>query len=121
MVAGEPWLYVGDTDQPAFENDWENAGTTFCAFRFRAPGEVDLYISAAGGTDTTLWTMPEGYRPSAAAAAGLGSDITASPYSETPVSVAVLSNGAVGLATIPSGDLFVFKGSYFLVPPEVTP
>lgn len=124
QLTGELWHYAGDTDEPAFENDWENyPGGAFpaTAFRFRAPGEVDLYFAVTGGTSAVVFTLPEGYRPSSPSPAGVGMAVTLSPLSETAVGVGVLDTGEVSLDVMPTADVVVFKGSFFLDPPVVAP
>ena len=67
MFAGEPWHYVGEAGEPAFENGWENVpGDTNLAFRIREPGVVDLHGVVQSGTPgAAIFTLPEGYRPTA--------------------------------------------------------
>ena len=66
LSAGEPWHYVGATGEPAFQNSWANSpGMPALAFRIRETGIVDLQGVLVDGADsTTVFTLPEGYRPS---------------------------------------------------------
>lgn len=65
-VALEPWHYVGNPGEPAFEGDWRNYGGTWTAARFRkspfGKGSVEGLV-AGGAPGTTVFTLPDGYRP----------------------------------------------------------
>jgi len=64
------WIFVGDTGAPAFENSWQDYDGDFtaggygsCRFR-KINGVVYLEGLATSGTlGTTIFTLPEGYRP----------------------------------------------------------
>ena len=63
----EDWHYVGDTDEPAFGDDWENTGTPYPALAFRLveAGKVEM-IGSIHKVDTTgdpVFTFPTGYWP----------------------------------------------------------
>ena len=45
LIDGEDWHYVGETDEPAFENSWENVGSVGIGGPASASGE-----SEAGGS-----------------------------------------------------------------------
>ena len=63
----EDWHYVGDTDEPAFQNSWANSeATKNLAFRTRETGVVDIEGDVYGGT-SVVFTLPASYRPSAKA------------------------------------------------------
>ena len=62
------WIYVGDTDAPAFQNGWGNVGDPKAPMRFRylaardtltgLPG-IEIQGSVVGGSvGTTIFTMP---------------------------------------------------------------
>lgn len=119
---GEDWHYVGDTGEPAFENDWVNAsGLTSTAFRLREAGIVDLYVAAQDGTSPTIFTLPEGYRPSNDTGPYVGLDITLSPLSEQAIGFGVRDDGSVVLDMMSSGDAVTLVAQIFLTPPAVTP
>ncbi len=70
LVAGEDWHIVGSGGgEPAFGTGWSNASATYypkMAFRLREPGIVDLVgCVTTDGTISDLFTLPEGYRPTA--------------------------------------------------------
>lgn len=68
LIQGEDWHYVGATDEPAFENGWTNlVSTPAIAFRIRQEGIVDLVGIGSGGNAETIYTLPEGYRPTSMA------------------------------------------------------
>lgn len=69
LIAGEGWHYVGGTDEPAFNSTWANISTLpKLAFRIREAGVVDIQGTvtpgASGTSGSTIFTLPEGYRPS---------------------------------------------------------
>jgi hypothetical protein len=62
----ESWHYVGEVDEPSFQNSWTNAGGTLAPLRFRrlVAGGVEIQGSVTGGTPGTLvFTLPTYYRP----------------------------------------------------------
>lgn len=78
----EGWHYVGDTDEPEFENSWDNLGFGQTELAFRKIGNV-VYLAGViwegGGafSTDTIFTLPSGYRPaSACQAAALASDFS---------------------------------------------
>ncbi len=93
-VTGEAWHLVGAAGQPAFQNGWSNYGLGFAhAGFYRDPiGRVHLQgIVTGGSANSTVFTLPAGYRPrhahAFAVAAGSGA-----PALEN---VDVYTNGAV--------------------------
>lgn len=74
LIDGEDWHYVGETDEPAFENSWENVGSVGIpkmAFRIRlAEG------AAAAGRDALvdLATFAEAEGAGSRVAGGDGTD-----------------------------------------------
>lgn len=66
MTCGR-WRYVGETDEPAFQNGWHNVGGDLVPMRFRLllGCGVEIQGSVTGGaTGTVVFTLPdEGYRP----------------------------------------------------------
>lgn len=82
LAVGEPWRIVGETDQPAFEGDWDHgaAGLPKMSFRLRGTDDVDLVGTVDPGalTGLAVFTLPEGYRPTA---------------SYTPVNITVINGG----------------------------
>lgn len=61
----EDWHAVGDPGEPAFENGWDNLGSPEAPVSFMlCRGWVHLRGGFAGGADdTTVFTLPAGYRP----------------------------------------------------------
>lgn len=72
------WRYVGDPDEPAFQNGISNQGGGLCPLRFRllpgydpdtAPdtgtyGALEIQGSVTGGaTGDLIFMLPDGYRP----------------------------------------------------------
>jgi hypothetical protein len=64
-AAPEAVRLVGGVGQPAFEGAWANYGSTFATAGFyRDRGRVFLRgLVALGAAGTTIFTLPEGYRP----------------------------------------------------------
>lgn len=121
---GEDWHYVGATDEPAFQNSWANAsGLPKLAFRLREAGVVDIQGTVKSGTAVTVFTLPEGYRPSSLAGGSASGYITG--VGRVPVQVGITTAGAVGVFVNPddSGDTYptrVYFGALqvFLDPPD---
>lgn len=66
-LGGDPWHYVGQPGEPAFQNGWVNYGPTggIGLTRFKkAAGIVHVQLGVKSGTvNTVYFTLPEGYRP----------------------------------------------------------
>lgn len=118
-LTGEDWHYVGESGEPAFENDWENSPTQpALAFRVREAGIVDVQgsiINLVDPTDT-VFTLPAGYRPSSQTfiiAAGVVGATTTVPF--------VVSIGTDGVlvpqGANPSVVAVIIVGQFFLDPP----
>ena len=119
---GEDWHYVGEAGEPAFENSWANySGLTSAAFRIREAGIVDIHFVIAGGSANGIFTLPEGYRPSAATFVGTGIGFTSSPVARSPFGIVVDTDGSVEFGTYPTSDVYFFAGQMFLDPPDVAP
>jgi len=121
LAAGEDWHYVGAAGEPAFASGYANAGggTSKTAFRIREGGAVDLYIGATAGPGATVFTLPEGYRPSSdTLASGSGYSFGGSSDS---IAVAVLTDGSVQPIVPASTTVEVFTGQFWLTPPAVAP
>ena len=119
---GEDWHYVGEAGEPAFENGWENVpGDTNLAFRIRETGVVDLHGAVQSGTPgSTIFTLPEGYRPTAdtgVTALWALTDLTPLTPSALPFAT-VTTAGAVSTADAIAA---AFGGQFFLVPPGTAP
>lgn len=116
----EDWHYVGATDEPAFGTSWDNAAANNnLAFRIREAGVVDIqgYVqNTAAPTEPasdTLFTLPEGYRPSAETFQGMAT-VTTDDGSDGPIisPVVVATSGAVFLPSVntdPAFDIYVGK------------
>ena len=66
VESSEDWHEVGSQDEPAFENSWANASGYDTAAFYK---QIDIvYLKGAvdsGTNNTTAFTLPVGYRPSA--------------------------------------------------------
>jgi hypothetical protein len=64
-ITMDPWHAIGASGEPAFQNSWANAaGSAPVAFRKDSAGVVHLHGGTANGTNnTTILTLPVGYRP----------------------------------------------------------
>lgn len=66
-VSNKEWHNIGDTNEPAFTNSWQNFNTTLyhgAGFRKLANGNVQLRGMISTGTlATAAFTLPAGYRP----------------------------------------------------------
>lgn len=97
LNAGEGWRYVGDSGEPAFENDWSNEGSADLAFRYREPGIVDIsgvVKNTTAASTATIFTLPEGYRPTSGAFPN-ASGQTAANTNAVPVVLSVGADGQV--------------------------
>lgn len=117
LVSGEDWHNVDDTDEPAFQGSWANVGSgnPRCAFRIREAGVVDIHGTVTGDTDgSTIFTLPEGYRPSwLTAVFGIGNDGSGL----VPIVLSIQTDGDVVFGG--AGTLASFAGQFFLIPPGV--
>ena len=65
----EKWHLVGYSNEPAFGTNWQNytGGGTFqlAAFRKNPLGRVEIrgLVERTGGAVTTIFVLPQGYRP----------------------------------------------------------
>ena len=117
MFAGEPWHYVGEAGEPAFENGWENVpGDTNLAFRIREPGVVDLHGAVQSGTPgAAIFTLPEGYRPTAdTAVTALWALSDLSPV--TPSTWPFATVTSAGVVSTADAVAAAFSGQFFLEP-----
>lgn len=120
VAAGEDWHYVGDTDEPAFENSWGNVSLTKynLAFRIREAGVVDVEGSIVGGVSgDAVFTLPSGYLPSGTAYM-FASVISSGPTVDHG-SVTVEASGAVtvGWTSGVTPTEVIIAGQFFLTPP----
>ena len=103
---GEDWHYVGDTGEPAFETGWDNALPDFnLAFRIRESGIVDIQGAIAPtshpASTNTVFTLPEGYRPSAGFLCSVvGYTLASFPTIGSRVVPVIVSVGAAGALVI---------------------
>lgn len=119
LAAGEDWRYVGETDQPAFENSWANQGGSrpALAFRIREAGVVDIQGSITGGSNfTVVFTLPEGYRPSDVSYMNAIAD---TGPSWVPVMVRITSGGSVYLEFPGSVTIVYLYLQVFLAAPVI--
>lgn len=121
LIQGEDWNYVGDTDQPAFENDWANvSGLPMLAFRVRDAGaSIDIMGVVEDGTAATLFTLPTGYRPD-----NKTPGFTAWINTADPALVSVTPAGAVQVGsgfTFPLAAAVYLSGTIFIDSPATAP
>lgn len=116
----EDWHYVGEDGEPAFENGWANAGLVPVlplAFRIREAGIVDIHGKVEDGSaGTTVFTLPEGYRPSSTSWAVVYGGTGSGPV----VSMAYITTaGALRFQSTPSNPISAFMAAqFFLDPPD---
>lgn len=124
---GEDWHYVGESGEPAFENDWANVSTLpKLAFRLRASGIVDIQGTIENGTSFTVFTLPEGYRPSTVTGASISAFVTGTGRVSCLVSIQTSGYVSLFVETTGSGITYPDQASFgsaqfFLTPPDVTP
>lgn len=104
----EDWHYVGSGGSaPAFNSTWANVSfAPKLAFRKRETGVLDIQGTVSGGTSTTVFTLPAGYRPSNNAGANVSGYMIG--HGRVSVLVAVLTTGVVAVEADPddSGDTY---------------
>ena len=119
---GEDWHYVGDTDEPAFQNGWDNVGVVYTlAFRIREAGVVDIqgYIrnTTPANVNDVIFTLPERYRPTDKAfLIAAGDDAAGNRHPEV---LEVYTTGNAGDVLAPGNtyqDLYI-AGQFFLSAP----
>jgi len=117
VAAGEDWHYVGEAGEPAFENGWVNyeAGAPALAFRIREAGVVDIAGEISSGTTVAVFTLPEGYRPSARVSIPA---MAVNPATPGDTWLTVNTAGVVA-ASVLGTDVGALKisGQFFLSPP----
>ena len=117
----DPWHYVGDTGEPAFQNSWGNYGENL-AYRLREDGVVDIqgYIShptGASSSSNVVFTLPVGYRPSSTASYTI--TVRTSTPSLSPAYLTVTSGGDVAIGTDGLTDTLIrarISGQFYLIP-----
>jgi hypothetical protein len=67
LAPAEGWHEVGAAGEPPFENSWKNASPAFQSAGFYKDqlGIVHLKGSVKGGTSTSVFHLPAGFRPTA--------------------------------------------------------
>lgn len=60
-----PLREIGETDQPAFQNDWDNAPANTSVFYHYGPFVFLDLIVTGGDASTIVFTLPVGSRPAA--------------------------------------------------------
>lgn len=69
FAQAEKWHFVGTPNEPVFGTSWQNytgAGSfQFAAYRKNPLGRVELrgLVERTAGVVTTIFTLPQGYRP----------------------------------------------------------
>ena len=111
----DDWHYVGETDEPAFEESWVNEGAgQAMAFRIRESGIVDIHGAVTGGgTGSTVFTLPAGYRPATE------STIPAVMSNNASCRVVIAPEGWV-MPTFSSGATVYMSLQMFLDTPVIT-
>ena len=122
LIGGEDWHYVGEAGEPAFENSWVGiSGRPKPAFRIREAGIIDLQGVVTGGSAATIFTLPEGYRPSATVYV---TTTTSTATSMGAGVIRVLTNGEVRIIREAGGSTVIPDEAYitvqiYLEPPGV--
>jgi hypothetical protein len=62
MPAAPPWVFVGATGAPAFQNSWTNESAP-TAYVMAPDGRVDVVGIIKSGTTWAVFTLPAGFRP----------------------------------------------------------
>jgi len=110
-VTVEPWKYVGEAGEIAFDGDWENdpglVPSVFGPLRYRKEGDVVRVEGCVSGDSpdpssaTGVATLPEGYRPEhitvVSGATSIDSD--GDPLGTAVLTVTPLGTLAVAVAT----------------------
>lgn len=117
VLTGEDWIAVDSVGVP-FENSWGNAsGAELMFYRYREPGIVDLRGVVASGTPgSTIFTLPEGYRPAHQSTLSVTGLIGTTPSAGL---LTVSSAGAVSGERVGSSDheTIYIQGSIFIDTP----
>lgn len=107
----EPWKYVGEAGEIAFDDDWENdpslVPTVFGPLRYRKEGDVvRVEGCVSGGTPdptsaTGVTTLPAGYRPEyiTVVSGATSIDFDGDPLGTAVLTVTPLGTLAVAVAT----------------------
>lgn len=117
---GEDWHYVGQAGEPAFTADWENVGTQDLAFRIREAEVVDIMgtVGPTGAWASTVFTLPEAYRPSGATYFTAHGDNFVGSTVYSAIHGIVNADGTVTLAktTTATVDRVFLNAQFFLIP-----
>lgn len=106
----DSWHLVAGTDEPAFENSWVNFGGIFPVASFIRDGDGFVHIRGlvkSGTANSTVFTLPAGYRPEYPVDA-----IVASGDTSGTSQVRISTSGTV--ATVLRGST---TATHLLVPP----
>lgn len=104
----EAWHYIGETDEPAFENSFTHVGSTQKA-GFRKVGDyVEIFGQFLGAANTTIFTLPVGFRPDQPITVfGVAVDLISGGTINTFDGLRISTTGAVNSGANPSGYAMV--------------
>lgn len=124
QAAGEPWHYVGETGEPAFESDWANSADPDLprmSFRLREAGIVDLvgYVYSGTYLSTAIFILPADYRPTSGTTAMVPIVVNGSPIRARWL--LIYDNGRVEPVGIAVDEYMIISGSFFLTSPPPAP
>jgi len=101
---------IGETDQPAFTNGWENAPGSTSVFYHYGPF-VFIDIGVTGGTaETSVFTLPAGSRPAASLTRVASYTTDGATYTNSPVIIG--TDGTVTTAADGDTEFLKFYTSF---------
>lgn len=108
----EKWHVVGAVGEPAFQNAWTSVGNDV---RFRKIGKQVFIdgIASGGGSGTTIFTLPVGYRPNASGAGNRRFPVNSNSLTDSQ-SIYLQNNGIVQGNYIGNGVLFLDPVRFFI-------
>lgn len=123
QLQGEDWHIVGGDGEPAFASGWENAGTMAdLAFKITDAGaEVRVYgaILDNGASDSTVTTLPAGYRPDAGTFGIITVSVLDSMGAYRGGVLVVADDGTLSVPGTDTADTVIVNGSYPITPPAI--
>lgn len=108
IIVTDPWHYIGDTGEPAFENSFFAITDLISGLNragFRKVGDFLLIVGGfVGAPSTTIFTLPVGFRPSVSLKFNFGVCVEiAGPTANTFDGLFINDDGTVVSGTNPQG------------------